>query len=231
MTRAEMKTSAKERLRGNWGWSVGIAFVYWIVELFMEGLNRYAQYTDGSTVASILVLILLVVISMIGISWQYTSLALIDGKDDESNFNGIAAVSSNGRFGTSFVTWLLVVIFVCLWSILLVIPGIIKLIAYSQTFNIIKDKMDAGQQISASEAITESRKLMDGHKMDFFVLQLSFIGWWILNFVTLGIAGLWVMPYQFATNAKFYRELAGDRYQNVANGDNEKKEDDATFEE
>lgn len=229
MTRAEMKCKAKSFLQGNWGWSVGIAFVYWVATSILGAANRYTQSYD-SLFAELLALIMTVVVAMLGISWQYTALALVDGDKEQANFNGILSVFENKRFGTSFVSWLLIVIFVILWSILLIIPGIIKLVAYSQTFMIIKDKMDAGEKISASEAITESRKLMNGHKMDFFVLQLSFLGWWILDLITLGIAGLWVMPYTYTTNAQFYRQLAGDRYRTTDKPE-EKDSDEAVFTE
>ena len=60
------------------------------------------------------------------------------------------------------------------------------------------------------EAITLSRKMMDGHKMDLFLLVLSFIGWFILVAITFGIAGIWVYPYFFATLGNFYLAVKED---------------------
>ncbi|CCI82034.1 hypothetical protein FC41_GL000658 [Lactobacillus hominis DSM 23910 = CRBIP 24.179] len=77
---------------------------------------------------------------------------------------------------------------------------------------ITKDLADAGQEITATQAISESRKVMDGHKGELFVLDLSFIGWWLLSILTLGIGFLWLIPYVRVTHANFYRQLVGDTY-------------------
>lgn len=72
----------------------------------------------------------------------------------------------------------------------------------------------ADAEIGATDAITASRKLMQGHKWEYFVLQLSFVGWGILAVCTAGIGFLWLAPYIQATNAAYYRQLAGDRFLN-----------------
>ena len=91
-------------------------------------------------------------------------------------------------------------LFTGLWALLLIIPGIIKWHAYSMTFFILAEN----KGMSVLEAITLSRKMMDGHKMDLFRLNLSFIGWFLLVGITFGIAGIWVIPYCCATMANFY---------------------------
>ena len=99
-------------------------------------------------------------------------------------------------------------IFTALWTILFIIPGIIKGYSYAMTPYILKDKFAAGQtDIGATEAITESRHLMDGHKMDLFVLDLSFIGWGLLGIITCGIGFIWITPYYRQTKTNFYRSL------------------------
>ena len=65
-------------------------------------------------------------------------------------------------------------------------------------------------ELSATEAITESRKMMNGHKMDLFLLDLSFIGWVLLSILTCGILFFYVAPYMQAARAEFYRTLKGD---------------------
>ena len=62
-------------------------------------------------------------------------------------------------------------------------------------------------EMSATEAITESRKMMNGHKMEYFILQLSFIGWILLSVLTFGLLLFYVLPYMQATNAAFYEKL------------------------
>ena len=91
-------------------------------------------------------------------------------------------------------------LFTGLWALLLIIPGIIKWHAYSMTFFILAEN----KGMPALEAITLSRKMMDGHKLDLCLLSLSFIGWLFLVVITFGIAGIWVFPYLMATTTNFY---------------------------
>jgi uncharacterized membrane protein len=97
-------------------------------------------------------------------------------------------------------------LFISLWSLLLIIPGIIKAYAYSMTFFILAEN----KGMPVLEAITLSRKMMDGHKMDLFLLFLSFIGWFILVLITFCIAGIWVYPYFYATFSNFYLSVKED---------------------
>src|SRR5690606_11316295 len=97
----------------------------------------------------------------------------------------------------------LIGIFTFLWSLLLVIPGIIKSLSYSQAYFIIKDH----PEMSVLDAITESRHRMNGYKWKYFLLNLSFIGWGILSILTLGIGLLWLVPYITASYAAFYNDL------------------------
>ena len=90
---------------------------------------------------------------------------------------------------------------------LLFIPGIIKSYSYRLVPYIIKDN----PELSATEAITRSRQLMDGHKLDAFLLDLSFIGWYILGFITANLVNIfWTMPYHYNANAEFYLDLLGE---------------------
>jgi uncharacterized membrane protein len=104
-------------------------------------------------------------------------------------------------------TAILVGIFTILWSLLLIIPGIIKGIAYSQVFFLLRDN----PEYTALEAITESKKRMKGYKWKFFLLNLSFIGWAFIAIFTLGIGFLWLTPYILTANATFYNELIAPR--------------------
>lgn len=87
--------------------------------------------------------------------------------------------------------------------ILLIIPGIIAAYAYSQTWYILIDKKD----ISALDAIEESKKIMMGHKWRLFLLSLSFIGWLLLTILTLFVGYLWLNPYMGVAFAKFYDSI------------------------
>lgn len=104
-------------------------------------------------------------------------------------------------FWSAFKVEFLTKLFVYLWSLLLWIPGIVKSVSYSLAPYILAE--NPGKP--ALECITESKEMTDGYKMDLFMLSLSFIGWWLLCIVTLGIAFIWVIPYVHATCANAYR--------------------------
>lgn len=90
-----------------------------------------------------------------------------------------------------------------LWFMLLIIPGIIKAYAYRMVPYILTDN----PQIGYSRAIELSNEMTKGHKFDMFVLDLSFIGWYILGLIALGVGVLFVMPYELATKAELYLVL------------------------
>ena len=100
----------------------------------------------------------------------------------------------------------LMTILIFLWSLLLVIPGIIKSFSYSMTPFI----LDEFPELSPSEAIHRSRMMMKGHKFDLFWLYLSVIGWGILCLFTFGIGFLWLVPYMQTAEAAFYEEVKAD---------------------
>jgi uncharacterized membrane protein len=79
----------------------------------------------------------------------------------------------------------------------------VKGYSYAMTYYLLKDH----PEMSATEAITESRRMMNGNKMRLFRLNLSFIGWYLLCFVTFGIALLWVLPYYHTACAAFYEDI------------------------
>ena len=107
------------------------------------------------------------------------------------------------NFLRSLVAYLRYTIFTFLWGLLFVIPGIIKSIAYSQMFYLLAedDKLEAG------DAQRKSMEMMEGHKMDYFILGLSFIPWYLLCIITLGIASIYVAPYIQTTMAEFHVRL------------------------
>ena len=102
--------------------------------------------------------------------------------------------------GKIILLQIVISIFVFLWSLLFVIPGIVKMYAYSMAYYVKLDHPDYGWKA----CIDESRQLMDGHKWEKFVLDLSFLGWIIVGSLCLGVGTLWVTPYMEATNAQFY---------------------------
>lgn len=109
----------------------------------------------------------------------------------------------SNNFLRSIVGSIYYALFVFLWSLLFWIPGIIKSIAYSQMFFLMVDN----PKMEAAEAQKKSMALMEGHKMDYFVLQLSFLPWALLILITFGLAAIYVNPYMQASYAAFYQAL------------------------
>lgn len=107
-----------------------------------------------------------------------------------------------------FVIYLIQYVFIALWTFVFIIPGIIKRYSYYQSYTIFYDTYEhTGERLSYLDCITASRKLMNGHKGQLFILELSFIGWHILAILTGGIGYLWLNPYIAATKAAFYDAL------------------------
>lgn len=104
------------------------------------------------------------------------------------------------HFWGAFKITFFVGLFTFLWSLLFIIPGIIAGYSYYMAFFIYAEN----KEIGALEAIRQSKQMMKGHKMDAFVLELSFIGWALLCIITFGIAAIYVIPYMQTSMAKFY---------------------------
>ena len=111
------------------------------------------------------------------------------------------------NFVNALVGGLLYTVFLCLWFLLFFIPGIIKSYSYAMTFYIMNDNPD----MDGMDAITASRKMMNGNKWRLFCLDFSFIGWIILAILTCGILEIvYVGPYMNAAHAAFYQSLKGE---------------------
>jgi Predicted integral membrane protein len=104
-------------------------------------------------------------------------------------------------------------VFIYLWSLLLVIPGLIAAYSYRQAVYILFDHPD----YTIMQCISESKAMMRGHKGELFILDLSFLGWVILCVLTMGILFVWMLPYMQVTYANYYNALIG----SYAHGGNE----------
>lgn len=109
------------------------------------------------------------------------------------------------KFGKTFIIHLLVSIFTFLWTLLFIIPGIIKSISYSMAMYVYHDN----PTLSPKQCIDKSKVMMDGHKWDYFCLILSYIGWILLSILTLGILFLWVLPKMQQSIYIFYQYVSG----------------------
>lgn len=192
MNRTEIKNLAKEQIRGN----IGILFVITI-------LIAVISYLAGSVIGIVPyvgpIASVLFVTAPFLLSQYIIYLNLINGKKPEIK----DAFSGFNDFFSAFKTYLLMLVFTLLWSLLFIIPGIIKAYSYYMSMYVLAEN----KGMSAREAISKSKQMMHGHKMELFVLELSFIGWGLLVAITFGIAAIWVVPYMQATYANFYKKL------------------------
>ena len=187
-TRAELKEMAKQQIKGN----IGMLFV---ITLIIGVISGAAGAIPPLALAVSIIVTPAFSISIIRV---YQELAR-NGKKPEAK----DAFAGFDDFWTGFKALFLVGLFTFLWSLLFIIPGIIKSFSYSQTMMIVAENKGIG----AREAINRSKAMMDGRKMDYFVLGLSFIGWGLLCCITLGIAYIWVGPYMQATMVNFYNDI------------------------
>ena len=198
MTRAELKEKAKMRLKDNWGEAIIVVVILGCISTLsgiMVGLTVRNNYT-GNTMTSIIGIIINSLL-MLGFNSFYLKLS----RGEQVTYKEL--FSKTNMFSVALLSIILMSIFVTLWSLLFVIPGIIAAISYSQVPYILLDNPN----MSAMDAIKMSKNMMQGHKADYFVLMLSFIGWSILAALTLGIGYLWLIPYTQVTMANFYDSI------------------------
>lgn len=123
--------------------------------------------------------------------------------DTPAELNELGYGFQNG-YGNMVVSMFLRDLFTFLWALLFIIPGIVKSYSYAMVPYILAENPD----LSGTEAIRISQQMMKGHKWRAFVLDLSFIGWYVLAVLTAGIAEvLWVAPYVGATDAELYKAI------------------------
>ncbi|MFC6323213.1 DUF975 family protein [Companilactobacillus baiquanensis] len=165
--------------------------------------HGYARLLSISGIAGLIFLSLFLSVLFRSLDW------LRNNELEFSPFKSNFTYYRNPDWWKLIVIRVIVAIFTFLWMLLLIIPGYIKIFSYSQTFLIYKDVQEKGygDKYKFTDYITKSRQLMDGNKWRFFVLQLSYIGWYFLGYITFGIALIWVIPYVCMTNVNFYKDL------------------------
>ena len=127
------------------------------------------------------------------------------------------------NFLNSFLLMLINQLFVMLWTLLFVIPGIVKYYSYSISFFIMSDNPNLDQEACRKK----SMEMMEGHKWELFCLQFSFIGWAILSTLTFGIGFIFLIPYVQTATAEFYLHLKGE--DNIIEASYKDVEDDSYF--
>ena len=220
-----IRSRARAHLSGNWGVSIAIAVVASLLgglitgSSFLPSLDAEAAaalpflqeiadsinqgWTIGNVTLNLRSGIFGFAAFLIGGVLQLGYADFLLKQHDGREFSLGDLFSQFDRFGTGFAQNFLRGLYVTLWSLLLIIPGIIKGLSYSMTPFILAENPN----MSASEAIDASKDLMDGHKMDLFILDLTFIGWDLLASLTLNLGNIALNPYKNAAHAAFYRQI------------------------
>lgn len=217
MEAKELRRIARENLSGNWGNAVLAAFLAALLGGLIAGGSGFEVELDAEVTAQLPEIVKTYFLYAAGIGGTLNFVHLILGgvirqgyavyllkQYDRQSPETRDLFSQFDRFGDGFCLKLLQSLFVILWSLLLIIPGIVKAYSYAMAPYI----MAENPNMTAREALNASTELMDGHKMELAFLELSFIGWGILNIFTLGIGSLWLTPYMNAAHTAFYRNLS-----------------------
>lgn len=178
---------ARDNLRGKWKIAVGVTVIYFAINIAVSSIPAIGW------IASLIISGPL----LVGLYKFFLNLSRGTPPVLETLFDGFSV------FSTSLKSYLLMLLYVLLWSLLLIIPGIIAAISYSMIYFIIADNKNIG----ATDALKKSKLLMQGNKMRFFLLGCRFIGWAVLGILTAGIGFLWIGPYFISSMAVFYEDL------------------------
>ena len=185
----EIRRAARYALKDNWTQAVLATLVFTLVEC-AAGSIPFAG---------------LLVVCPLTFGFSLCFLRMVRGEDSSEMVGDQFSVFN--KYGRYLGGSLLMTLYIILWCLLLIIPGIVKSYAYAMTPYVMNDRPD----LDADDCIHESRMMMKGYKWKLFCLDLSFIGWAILCIFTLGIGLLWLQPYIEASHAKFYEELKARR--------------------
>lgn len=198
MSRAELKAWAKEKIKGHiWDLIVPIIIAAVLSSLTIGGS---ITYNDGQleTKSGISVGLLF---TFVQVGFAYFMIKFVNDKDH--SLRDLFSFAKD--FVRDFLVGLLQTVFIALWGLLLIVPGVIKSIAYSMVNIILAD--EKYNDLGFMEVLKKSEDMMQGHKMDYFLLELSFIGWHLLAVFTLGLLEIWIMPYYNTACFKFLNDI------------------------
>ena len=181
---------ARESLKNKWGLAIGTFFVYILLTGIIQVTTTFFPFSS---------IVSLIVSGPMALGLAIFSINISRNQEArlEQIFQGF------NTFGTSLGANLLMTLFILLWSLLLIIPGIIAVLSYSMTFYILADD----NSIGAMEAIDKSKKMRDGYKWKYCCFGVRFIGWSLLCILTLGLGFLWLLPYMQVSMVKFYDDI------------------------
>ncbi len=224
-TSADLKEKAKIALTGTYWKAFAITLVFGALSggaSYSSGFSNIGNY-GGDMSESFDITVFLVIIGIaiftaslsivfnafvtspieVGVRKYFITSAEIVDTGGLAEFNLIGHGFKGGTYMEVVKTMFIKNVYVFLWSLLLIIPGIIKGYSYAMVPYILADN----PKIGVSRAIELSSEMTQNEKMDMFILDLSFFGWWILGFLACCIGVIFVNPYYYATHAELYRTL------------------------
>lgn len=190
-SRPELRAKARQKLGG------GIFSTNWLLALLAIVIVSVIMSAVSFTAVGVLILA-----GPLSFGLAAFFLSLARGKE-QGDLADLFKGFTEGGFVRLLLLGLLEEVFVFLWTLLFIIPGIVKSYSYSQAIYLAYDHPDWDWK----QCIDESRRIMNGYKWKLFVLDLSFIGWYIVGMLACGIGVLWVDPYRQAARTEFYEEL------------------------
>lgn len=200
MNRVEIKTKAKEVIKGNlwtfWKGYLLLSIILYIVEFafgFVVGALELGEI--GTSIASLLSSL---VVAPLSFGFVYYSMRY--ARKESVELNDIFRYKK--AWLATFLLTFLISLFTTLWTFLLIIPGIVAALSYSMAQFIYCD-----QELEPMACIKASKEMMNGYKWDYFVFGLSFIGWIVLGVFTLGLLYIWLIPYMMTAEVIYYDEL------------------------
>lgn len=191
---SEIRQSAREILTGNWGNAVVAFLIYMGISMVLQTIPSIGQIAYLAIIGPF----------VFGLTLFFIKLVRKEGTDFNNLFKAFNFEGKNlGLFGKTLGVYLLAQLYILLWSLLLIVPGIIASLSYSMILFIYIDNPEMG----ISETLRKSKEMMYGYKTKLFLLNLSFIGWGLLCILSFGIGFLWLGPYMFTSLTVFYEEL------------------------
>ncbi len=198
MDRVKIKIQAKEIIKGNI-WTLLLPFIIaGALSGLVGGLSSYYSSSEESMILSIISSIIDIVV--LPLIFGATAFVVKFVRKEPVELSYMFTFYS--KFWPIFALSFLVGLFTSLWALLFIIPGIIAALSYSMTTYIFID----GEE-DAMECIRKSKKMMNGYKADYFVFNLSFIGWILLAILTFGLVFIYVVPYMAVSQCLYYEEL------------------------
>lgn len=236
MTRAELKQQAKDSLKGRWGTAIAIVLIY---ELILSGLSLAANFIPFVGTTAVFIISIPIAYGYIGQMLKFTrgeEVGLCDYfKIGFDNFGKAWSITGHTLLKLlpaliAYVASVFIFIGAMMVAIengdaesfiIAVIVGIVAFIA-SIIFLMVKSYLyvltdyigNDQNELDGKACVEKSQSLMKGHRFEYFVLQLSFLGWIILAMLTFGIGLIFLEPYMQVTNVKFFESLAGNNNTN-----------------